>query len=260
MEEKKKKPYGYWTKELCIEDAKKYKTRSEWGIKSIGAYKYATKNGYLDECCAHMECIGSSHKRLIYVYIFPDKHVYVGLTFNETIRKDQHLSPKNKKRYSSVYKHILRTKQKPTYVKLTDYIPKDEASDLESHYIEKYKNEGYKLLNKKKGGGLGGNFIKWTKELCIEDAKKYKTRTEWCMKSHCTYESARKNGYLDECCTHMPKKERKPRGYWTKERCIEDAKQYKTKKEWQIKSLSAYATASKNGWVRIPFPPKKAVL
>ena len=42
---------------------------------------------------------------------------------------------------------------------------------------------------------------------------------------------------------------RKPRNYWTKERCIEDAKQYETNSEWQKKSGSAYITAWVNKWL-----------
>jgi hypothetical protein len=51
---KKRKPVNYWTKEKCIEDARKYKKRSEWMRKSHGAYRSAKKNGCFEECCAHM--------------------------------------------------------------------------------------------------------------------------------------------------------------------------------------------------------------
>ena len=44
------------------------------------------------------------------------------------------------------------------------------------------------------------------------------------------------------------KKEVKPSGYWTKDRCVEDAKNYETISEWKNNSGSAYATAGKNGW------------
>ncbi|MBV30663.1 MAG: hypothetical protein CL504_08515, partial [Actinobacteria bacterium] len=42
-----------WTKSACIEDAQKYKTRSEWDNQSTG-YNAAWKNGWLEECCRHM--------------------------------------------------------------------------------------------------------------------------------------------------------------------------------------------------------------
>ena len=42
---------------------------------------------------------------------------------------------------------------------------------------------------------------------------------------------------------------RKPRGYWTLERCIEDAAQYSSRSEWQRSSSSAYCKAVSSGWM-----------
>lgn len=47
----------------------------------------------------------------------------------------------------------------------------------------------------------------------------------------------------------MSKKEIKPRGYWTKEKCLEEALNFNTRKEFQIKSSSAYSSAQKNRWL-----------
>lgn len=48
------KPDGYWTKERCYQEALKYKTRMEFCKNSGGAYVAATRNGWLDEICSHM--------------------------------------------------------------------------------------------------------------------------------------------------------------------------------------------------------------
>ena len=50
-----RKPNGYWTKERCMEEAKKYKTRSEWSEKSSTSYASARRNGWLKECTAHIK-------------------------------------------------------------------------------------------------------------------------------------------------------------------------------------------------------------
>jgi hypothetical protein len=42
-----KKPYGYWTKELCIKEAIKYENNSEFGKKSVGAYQAALRNDWM---------------------------------------------------------------------------------------------------------------------------------------------------------------------------------------------------------------------
>ena len=42
---------------------------------------------------------------------------------------------------------------------------------------------------------------------------------------------------------------KKPNGYWTLERCIEDAKQYTSRHQWKRASGGAFNRASRNGWL-----------
>ena len=85
-------------------------------------------------------------------------------------------------------------------------------------------------------------------ERCKNDAFKYKTRTEWQNKSKSVYTTAIKNGWLNECCSHMTEL-KKPRGYWTLERCKLDALKYKTRTEWYNMSRTGFDAACKKGWV-----------
>ena len=87
----------------------------------------------------------------------------------------------------------------------------------------------------------------WTKEKCKEDALKYNGRTEWIKSSRSAYVPAMRNGWIDECCGHMLPPQ-KPKGYWTKEKCKEDALKYNSKIKWVTNSSSAYGFASRNGW------------
>jgi hypothetical protein len=109
-ERKKIKPAGYWTKERCIEEAKKYETKAEWERGNSSSHTSARKSNWFNECCLHM------------------------------------IKP---------------------------------------------KAAGY-----------------WTKELCIEEAKKYKTRTEWAQKSVGSYRNVMRSNkkWLGECTKHMNKK------------------------------------------------------
>lgn len=47
-------PRGYWTKEQCAKEAKKYEIRKDFHIQSPSGYLTALKNGWLDEICTHM--------------------------------------------------------------------------------------------------------------------------------------------------------------------------------------------------------------
>jgi len=40
-----------------------------------------------------------------------------------------------------------------------------------------------------------------------------------------------------------------PNGYWTKERCAEEAKKHKTRTEFQRNSSGAYSAALENSWL-----------
>jgi len=87
------------------------------------------------------------------------------------------------------------------------------------------------------------------KENCIEEAKKYKTISEWLKKSRFSYDVSKKNNWLDECTEHMVSKYVK-KGHWNvKSNCIEEAKKYKTISEWSKKSNGSYESARNNGWL-----------
>jgi len=203
------KPKGYWTKERCLEESKKYKNKSELKLKNGSAYHFILKNNWSNECFSHMETQGNRIKRLIYLIIFPDNCVYIGLTYNVLKRFKDHLN--NKK--SSVYKHMEKTGLVPKIEILTDFLEKNEASKEEGVVEKKYRDEGYVVLNKSKTGTLGGCVVKWTKDACVVELLKYKTKAMFRKKSSGAYNSCVRNGWLDEICLNIiPGK--KSNGYW----------------------------------------------
>ena len=87
----------------------------------------------------------------------------------------------------------------------------------------------------------------WTKKKCIEEASKYETSNNWKRGNASSYQAASKGGWLKECSVNF-KIINKPTGYWTKERCIESAKNYNTKAEWSRGCSSSNSAARKRGW------------
>jgi hypothetical protein len=147
-EKRQSKPSGYWTKERCLKDAKKYNTKADWQRGNSSSHSTARKNKWFDECCEHM------------------------------------IKP---------------------------------------------KQAGY-----------------WTKELCLIEAKKWGTISDW-AKNSSSYKIAGRKGWRDECTSHM-KRGKKYNGYWTKERCVEEAKKYTTKAKWRKNTISAFTKSKKMGW------------
>ena len=146
----------------CKNEALKYLTRAEFYYQSQNIYHISYKNNWLDDICKHM-IIGNQYDypRLIYSYEFLDNSVYVGLTKNFKIREIHRKRNKN----DSVTKHIKNTNLKPKIKFLTEFIPAIEAQKIEQFYIDKYKLEGWNILNKTKAGSLGGNSIRIVEHL-----------------------------------------------------------------------------------------------
>jgi hypothetical protein len=89
----------------------------------------------------------------------------------------------------------------------------------------------------------------WTYDKCKEEALKYKTKTEYQKNSKGAYNSSRNNGWFEDICSHMISNViNKPYGYWTYERCKDEALKYKTRMEFKINSAGAYKSLMKNKW------------
>ena len=84
---------------------------------------------------------------------------------------------------------------------------------------------------------------KWTKEAILEDAKKYKTRSEWKNKSPGAYRAAIKKRIDKIACDHMEILITE----WTEEKILEDAKKYQTRSEWEKNNKKAYYYAIRRG-------------
>jgi hypothetical protein len=191
-------PY-FWNFERCLEDALNYSSRMEWKENSSAAYRVALKNHWVDECCEHM-AVKINHGQ-----------------WNS---------------YEACKEEALK------YTNKTDWMKNSRGS-----YAAAKKHGWFDEISNHMGGP-----VFWTKEKCIEEAKKYKTKKEWMKNSAGSYSYATKNGFFDECTTHMNEL-LKPKGYWTLERCLEESKQYNSKKEWMENSSTSYYAAHKNGWV-----------
>ena len=89
----------------------------------------------------------------------------------------------------------------------------------------------------------------WNYETCMEESKKYKSRSEFCKGNSRAYKVALKNGWLDEYTWFED-----GRIKWTYETCMEESKKYMSRGEFQIGSKGAYLAAWKNGWIDEFFP------
>ncbi len=249
-----KKIDGYWTKERCVEEANKYNTRVEWSEKSSGSHSKAYKNGWVDECCSHMERYNKPS------YWTKERCVEEALKYKSKTEwyksnKSSYVAAKKNSWYEECCTHMVEIKKIDGYWTKERCIEESKKYNVSSEWI---KNSGTSYVIARTNGWLEECYIHikkviksngyWTKERCIEEAKKYETKTQWRRGNGSSYVAAKKNGWLKECHVHMIES-KKPKGYWTLERCKEEALKYNTRSEWIKNSGTSYVTARTNGWL-----------
>lgn len=234
----------HYSKEECAKEALKYQTKTEFMEKAKTYYSHAIRGGYINEICKHMKKLGSPEKRAIYVFEFEDNHAYIGLTLNLDRREKEHRTDKN----SSVYKHMQQSGLQPKFKVLTEYLPKKKAAQKEDDTILEYSKNGWFMLNKKRGGDLGSKSRKHTKRICRQIAMQYNDRTVFYKQNPHFYKYIYQRGWLDELCAHMTR-QKNENGYWTKERCAEEARKYKKRIHFQKGCLAAFSAAWKKGFL-----------
>ena len=236
---------GYWkvkrndsrTKTSCAASARNYKTRFEFAKGDNGSYLFAQRRGWLDEICSHMEKVGDQDTRKIYVFEFKDGHAYVGLAHDPQERYWQH-TKYNKK--SPIFKFLQKHNVAYEYKTLTDWLSKEEAQKMECHYIKKYRDDGWIMLNEKEGGDLGGRIKPaFTLKRLQEIANKYIYKKEFMENDKKAYLYAYRHGFLDEICSHMKNALKIPKK-WTKEKREQAIKECKTLGELREKYPRVY--------------------
>jgi predicted GIY-YIG superfamily endonuclease len=226
--------------------AKKYNTKSDFDKNEKGASQVARIRGdeFFKRITSHMDTLGSKHKRMVYAYFFPQNNaVYVGLTYNIEERNFQHIS--SEKHLTSVKKYIQQTGEVPKLIKLTDYIDVKDAQDKEEGLLNKFKNEGYVILNKTKTGGLGHG-LQYSDEDIQKIAKQYNNIKDFYTNDLQAYKVARRRGkqFLNNITSHMKRNQIT----WDEDKVRELSKNFKGKSDFQSKYPGAANYAKSKGF------------
>jgi hypothetical protein len=240
-----------WTKEMCQKEADKYTTKRDFKKNSPKAYSAAHTHGWLPDITKHMIVLGDKFKRMVYVFEFPDNHAYVGLTQDKQRRNYSHFD--TVKITSPIAKHIVETGLQPEYKELSVYIDAKQAQELEDCTIQKYRQDGWIMLNKQKGGNLGACRTTFTKEMVQQIANKYTKRLDFKTQDAAAYRAAQKYGWLKDVVAHIPKHDSTK---WTYDKVKELSSTVNSRAELKYKNQSAYQQARINGWLDELFPKK----
>lgn len=226
-----------WTFEKCLKEARRFKSKTSWIRNSRGGYKGAVVRGWLEPCSRHMKQDTKGRRRAIYWFIDDVKnYAYAGLTSRLKKRIAEHLKEKPELLKSLKSGNLI-------FGESGEYYSEKLAQQYENELIQYFTTKGYRILNKRAAGSLGRRVKYWTLERCKKDALNYETKNQWHENSS-GCESARLNGFFDQCVGHM-----KVQFVWTRELCLAEANKYTRVKDWVKNAESSYQAARRKGWL-----------
>ena len=199
-----------------------------------------------------MKRVGNRYRRKIYVFTFSDGYAYVGLAKDPDERYYEHTSGVKD---SPVYKHAKETGAPFEFNTLTDWLDTDAAAQAEDHYIEQYRADGWKMLNKNKGGALGMMTWLYTDDNIKREVGKYEYFEDFKKGSPRFYRYICNHHLYDRYFSQM-KRRKKQRVKWTIELAVEAAKECRTRSELSKKHNQAYNMLKKADLLDIYLPAK----
>lgn len=248
------KPRGYWNFEHCKDVSQLFSSRGEFEKGASAAYSVSLQNGWLDEFTwlkdQRLDLVEGKIDS-VYAYEFVELNaVYIGRTLmKKQKRRDyEHIFGDSKDAVCKFSKENNVTI--PEMKILEENLTIEEGSKKEGVWLEKYKNEGWKILNRTKTGGIGGigkNRTKYTYDVCYELAKQCRNISELRKLTSHGCSIAIKNGWIKDYVWFEHKNH--PKDYWTEQRCYDEALQYSSRVEFARGSSAAYAKSVKERWI-----------
>lgn len=200
-----------WTKEACIEEAKKFNTKSEWAKGSPSSYAACKKYG---------------------------KEVFDLATKHMKKSKTSEVVDETKEDFSK--EDCLKAAKK--FESTSDW----EENSYDTFVAAKgYGDKFFKICTKHMDKSADSAESEWTKEACLEEAKKFDTRAEWKIMSPESLKAAVLYGreFFNQCISHMKKEDEE----YSKEEVLNDSKRFFNKKDWYKASPDIFKYAKKLG-------------
>lgn len=239
------------TNDEIISIAKKYTSYSDFYRKERNTYNLAYRRGLLSTFTWLKRKENDAnyfHADNVYVYEFTDtKTAYVGRTISPARRHAEHTLYERSSVYNYAKTHGISIPQ-PKYVYTN--ISVKEGKRLEGKVIEEYRNNGWALLNKAPAGSIG-SLSEYSKDTCINAAKKYRYKKDFSKAEPKIYAALLRHKWLNEC-TWLKSYKRK----WadiTFDKFIELVQPYKNRSELCKHHPSLYYIGNKHGWTNLIF-------
>lgn len=249
-----------WTKELCVKNAAKYDTNSQWQKENGGCYNAALRNSWLKDCQKHFK----NQKKITKTDCLIDALKYETRTaWQKKSNKlymyawskgwlkscTKHMTPKSK---LIAKKALYWTKEKcikdaQNYNGRNEWLQKSSGA-----YNSAWKNNWLDdcCHHMKTTKQLRFDLRKWTVPKLTTLSKKYASIKEWNEKDPASYAAAGRLKCIHQCTSHM--KSRKEvileTVKWNEQKCFKIAQKYSTKNSFNMAQPGAYAAIIRNKW------------
>lgn len=232
-------------------EADKYEYIQDFMKNSPRHYKAASKRGIVEVICKKLKKKGNLIRRQLYVFEFADHSAYIGLSFNPENRKSKHLRDSK----SAVYKHIEATGCGFDFKIVSDFMDKEKAAEEERNLIVEYRQNGWNVLNRRKGGELGSPQDKsFSNEYIIERALQFEFLCDFRHHEMSLYVTALHRGLIPYIKTKI--KTGWKRSVWYGERLSETITPGMTRHQLKSNFPGAYVALRNLGMLPILFPGK----
>lgn len=238
----------YMTDEEVEAEARKYKTMAAFRHHSPNAYMIASgRRGLIKKFTWLRKCPKSALPKngdTVYVYEFVETHAaYVGRSCNLERRDKEHRRHKE----DSLLVYSRETGLPiPTPKILHTGMSIERGAEVEQEEIERYRSEGWTMINRCKGGSIGTLGVGISKKKIIKTSKQYTTFAAF-KKDHLDMvQLIYRMGWEKD----FPWLEKKEYARWTRELCEAESRKYTLLKDFRKNSGSAYVTAQINGWLK----------
>lgn len=197
---------GYWmSKEACHKAALNCESRTEFSRKYVAAYVNARRFGWIEDICSHMP-----HQR-------KSRTLQECMEIAALFKSRTEWSKGDRKTYNFAYRNrwldrccghmpeVVRSKKRT----LEDLKEIAKQYNTRSEWCKKDK---LSYTSASARGALeeccvhmpaGRRKGKYTLEECIRAASRFTSRSEWANSPGGSYVAAKRNGWIEPCCSHM---------------------------------------------------------
>ncbi|SFP05530.1 GIY-YIG nuclease family protein [Prevotella sp. tf2-5] len=243
-----------WTsKEAVFEESHKYQSRSEFKMKSGGAYNHALSNGWLDEMTWLEKPLPKIKWTREKVFEESHKYQYKGDFCNGSPRAyevamnngwlEEMTWIKERRKPSNYWTRERVFEESHKYTNKKDF-----EANANTAFQKAMQNGWLKQMPWLMPLPLGPVSV-WTHEKIIDESRKYTSKTEFAEKSPTAYRHACEDKSIFQEMPWIVEK-KKPDGWWNdKARVMEEGHKYTSRTAFAKGSYSAWKSAKKNGWL-----------